>query len=356
MAREWQEEELGWAHAKLEIRCVTNRLRRRWPVVLTLAILATLLLVGHQSRKPQLYRSRVLMRVSETDFDPNSAPPTSRQLRNYLSDTALSRGVLLAVMEQYKISPKGRRQNEALALEEFRDLIRIQVHQNHFGRARRRNDPPRSARISIDYRGDDSETTLAVVRDLGDLVVSHQTTERQEAAKQTATWAGNMMSGVRDELYRTRGKEVKLRLQLRNLQAREKAAIQVQLHRLLFVIDELERRVDLFAERSGRLQLRRDFEGEAAGMRFEMVDRGRQSMPMFSKGQRLFMLGTVAFFMVFPGVTLAFGVFDTRLRDVDSLRRLGIEPFGHVPPFPGDAVGSLVGRRRAANSLSARNS
>jgi len=49
-------------------------------------------------------------------------------------------------------------------------------------------------------------------------------------------------------------------------------------------------------------------------------------------------------------VAVAVGSFDGRIYDADNLRRLGLEPFGHIPSFPGHRVGSLDSRRKALDT------
>jgi hypothetical protein len=38
------------------------------------------------------------------------------------------------------------------------------------------------------------------------------------------------------------------------------------------------------------------------------------------------------------------GAFDTRVHDREDVERIGLPVLGHLPPFPGDHVGSLRAR------------
>ena len=44
------------------------------------------------------------------------------------------------------------------------------------------------------------------------------------------------------------------------------------------------------------------------------------------------------------GAALVLGAFDSRVHDTDDIARLGLPVLGHVPGFPGDALGSLEAR------------
>ncbi|MGE3669734.1 MAG: Wzz/FepE/Etk N-terminal domain-containing protein, partial [Polyangiaceae bacterium] len=102
MSRSWIDDEPGWADAKQELRCVYARLRVRWKLALLITCVITVLGIGYRARKQRTFESTVVMRVTEVELDMSTAPPTSNQLQQHLSEVALSRRVLLKLINDNK--------------------------------------------------------------------------------------------------------------------------------------------------------------------------------------------------------------------------------------------------------------
>ncbi|MEZ4369893.1 MAG: hypothetical protein R3B07_03680 [Polyangiaceae bacterium] len=350
MSRSWIDDEPGWADAKQELRCVYARLRVRWKLALLITCVITVLGIGYRARKQRTFESTVVMRVTEVDLDMSTAPPTSNQLQQHLSEVALSRRVLLKLINDNKLYPSEYHIDPNLAIERFREDIELYVVSNYFARERYSEDPPRSARIAITYIGVDPEQTLAVVRQLGKQVETEQQGARQSVSLEAAHTAEQALDILRAQLLKARQREATLKLDLPRLEGSEQEESKLELIRLASQIEELQRNIKIHTERGTDFELRSQFEGEAMGLRFEVVDPGKQSRVILTNREVLAIFGISCFLFVFPVAAVGVGTFDSRVRDVNSLKRLGLEPFGHVPTFQGIDRGSFVARTKASPS------
>jgi hypothetical protein len=81
--------------------------------------------------------------------------------------------------------------------------------------------------------------------------------------------------------------------------------------------------------------MRAEVEGKELGLRFEVIDPGRVPQVVVSSTLRLVVLGFMTFIFGLPLAGTAVAAFDLRIYDLEDLRRLGFEPFGHIPAFAG---------------------
>lgn len=347
MPRSWIDQEPGWSDAKQELRCVYTRLRVRWRWALLITCCVTLLGVGYRARKQRTFQSTIVMRVTEVDLDMSTAPPTSNQLQSHLSEVALSRRALFKLIEDNKLYPSEYKIDPNLALEKFREDTELYVVSNYFSRERYSEDPPRSARIAITYTGVDPEQALSVVRQLGKQVEAEQQTSRQSISLEAAHTSEQALDILRGQLLQSRRREAVLKLDLPRLVGEEQEAAKLELNRLAGQINDLQQNIKIHTNRGTDFQLRSEFEGEAMGLRFEVVDPGKQARVLLTNREALAIFAVTCFILVFPVAVVGVGTFDSRVRDVNSLRRLGLEPFGHVPEFKGMDRGSFAARTKA---------
>ena len=100
------------------------------------------------------------------------------------------------------------------------------------------------------------------------------------------------------------------------------------------------------------LGLRNQVEGRELGLRFEIIDPVRVPKVAISDATRLALLGCIAFFFLLPVAGTGVAAYDLRIYDADDLKRLGLQPFGHVPPFRGYRQGTLSDRLRRRTGAS----
>jgi len=92
----------------------------------------------------------------------------------------------------------------------------------------------------------------------------------------------------------------------------------------------LERRVTDAEQRKAALDLNASLEAKELGLRFEIVDSGAVAESSVPDGEDVALLGLFAFLFGLPFVGLLVGAFDTRVRDADDLRRLGVSVLGQI--------------------------
>jgi len=347
---DWVDDEPGWAEARRQLASIYRRVRARWLRTVIFAVLATALAFAYQARKQPLFPASVVIRVVEANFDPNTAPPTSYQLTEYFSQVALSRQVLRSLIDEYDLYPEEQGIDPNLALEVMREDIELYVIRNYFAQQRYSEDPPRTARVVITYTGRDPDKALAVARHMGRVVAEDQTQSRRTAARAAADSMAATVAELRGRLERARAEEAELQLRVAEAPPGHASSELVRLRSVMHSIAQLRRELDQAESRRTGYELREQLEDSEMGLRFELVDPGRPAEVLLSRGQELTLTGLLAFLFLLPMVVVAVGSFDGRIYDADNLRRLGLEPFGHIPSFPGHRVGSLDSRRKALDT------
>lgn len=346
--RTWLDDEPGWADVKRELRCIRSRLRVRWHVALLLTIFVVAVGTFRRARKQRTFQSTIVMRVTEDDFDSNTAPPTSNQLQSHLAEVALSRRTLFALIKENGLYADEYDLDPNLALEMMRDDIELEVVSNYFARERYREDPPRSARIALSYVGRDPEQALSVARQLGRTIEAQEQSSRRRYARSAAEGAEEIADGLRKRLMAAQQRSSQLKLDLPQLQGVERLMAGRVQRRLEAEIGDLSREIELYEQRRSNYSMRQEFEGQAMGLSFEVVDAGRPAKVLLTNQQRLTVFASLAFFFVLPISVIFVGTFDARVRDKDGLRRIGLKPFGQIPRYPGDDVGSVKHRKASS--------
>lgn len=347
MARSWIDAEPGWRDARRELRSIRRRARVRWLRTVLYALLATSLIVAYRARKQRLFPASIVIRVVEGPLDPTTAPPTANKLVEHLNDVALSRHVLLDVIEEHGLYRSEMRIDPNLALEVMREDLDLRVVANYFSQQRFSEDPARSARVVITYSGRQPDRALEVVRHLGRIVAAEQTEARQQVAAVAAATAADAAAELRQRLSAARAEQAALQLRVGESLPEQAARDVVRLRNVTADIRDLERQLAQASASDVQLGLRQRLEASAMGLRFEVVDNGRIPEVMLSKTAQLGLLAVIALLFLLPVVGIGVGAFDARVYDADNLRRLGIEPFGHIPAFPGHGGASLAARQKA---------
>jgi hypothetical protein len=219
------------------------------------------------------YAPSFVLRVVEAEHRSASMPPLKRQLAEYVRQGIFTSQPLLEVMRRHGLYPSLLRKNERAALDSFREDILIEVYQNYFVEDRAPGKGPRSARLTVSFRSKDPRQALAVTRDLGALIISHERASRRDQA-----WAAAMRAQrARDTLvnaYQQRSADVVAKqselVNAKNPDARG----QVELVSLLGSLGSLERQVDNAERRASTSELGAALERQGIGLSFQVVDEG----------------------------------------------------------------------------------
>jgi len=341
----WADAEPGWADALREMRCARRHSCQRWPLVLLITSLLTGLLTFRVSQRQRSFQSTIVMRVFEQSFDPDTLPATSSQLEQYITDVSLSRHALLAVIGEFGLYGKQLKLDANLAVETMREAIEIDVVENYFAPSGTGEDPARSARIAVNYSAADPELALRVVRYLGRVIENKQQVERQTTAIAAARRASSGVELLRFELLRLQRRQADLRF--RHQVGEESMAAEVEAQRIRASILRIDGDMGIYEAKATEFQLRSDFEEQARGLRFQLVDSGQIAEVTLTDNQRIVFYACCAFLFFLPLVGLAIGSFDSRVRDGDGLRRIGLFALGEVPRFEGMECGAWAAREAA---------
>jgi hypothetical protein len=93
-----------------------------------------------------------------------------------------------------------------------------------------------------------------------------------------------------------------------------------------------------------QLDLNRRAEESNLGLVFELAGRVRP-VPKPPPGPLMLgLVGLVCFCIFVPVCAIGLGTIDSRIHELEDVRRLGMPALGHIPAFSGDGVGSLSQR------------
>ena len=351
MSGSWTDNEFGWKEVQIELARIRRRVRSRWLLTTLLGLLLTVFVVVRQARKERMYQATVMLRVTEGQFDPNSAPPTSAELQQYLWEVALSRTRLFEVMDKHELYASERNIDPLLALDEMRDVMDIDVFRNDFRIERDPEAPPRSARIALHYSHPDPDTALIVVRALANMMAEEQLKSRRQTTQMALESMRSSANTLEQQLRLARAEESRLTYEM-SVDPSTGPTNSVRLASVRGRIESLLYEKSLTNRAVSNLGLRTHVEGKELGLRFEIIDPGRRPKVIISNTTRLVLLGFFSFLILLPIAGVGVAAYDLRVYDADDLRRLGLDPFGHVPAFQGHRQGTLNDRLKKRKGAS----
>lgn len=306
-----------WLNNELSLRAALRQalelcrhgLHRPWRVLLvTLGI--SLALVGWLALSKRDYAPSFVMRVVEADRDPNSMPRLKRQLADYVRQGVLTSQPLLEIMRRHELYPSLMKKSSRAALESFREEIDIEVYQNYFVEARNPGDMPRSARLTVRYRSKDPVKALAVTRELGQLIMTHEQAMRRELALTAASDAERSRDQLQQALEERAGQVVAKQTELAR-SSQPDARVQVELIGLLGSLEALEREVESAEHRAASLDLGAALERRGMGLYFQVVEDG--TLPSRAGRSRMLLLVFASsFVMGLPMVAMAVAAFGSK--------------------------------------------
>jgi hypothetical protein len=328
--RDWTASEPGFAEAAAEASRLLHRMRPSIVRILAVALALTALVAGNRSLKKRQYVAHVIFRVTEGDLTTDVAPPTRGRLKNYLNDITLVSSRLQRIIDKFQLYPTKRRLDPQLAIEAMRDDIDVDVISNYFSQQRYRDDPPRSARVIVEYRAPDPQLALDVARTLAQTIEDDETNRRREAAELDAEATHRASAGLHEQLAQAEARLAKAQLDLQQAKPAEQAGLLVAVDQERRNVKSLQDRLKDAERRQSDFDLRATIEGQHLGLRFEVLDANRPPLPILPVNAELAIVAALAFLLLVPAVGFAVAAFDARLYDVDDLRRLGVRACGHI--------------------------
>jgi hypothetical protein len=345
-ARDWLAAEPGPAEVGRELKRLFRRAWSRPLLPLLLALLGTGLVVGKRARKQRSFTARVVYRVSEDDLDAATAPRPAKRLREHVSEVAFSNARLVEIIKRHGLYAPKLARDPLLAVESFREDIEIDVWRNYFLEERGELDAGRSARIAIGFAHADRELAYQVARALGELLVAHEVQARvAQVAAGLADVEDEARAAKRNLIDRKAwlvGRELLLLRAdgpRRVLLAGEIAAEKKRL-------EALETRLRELDNQKNALTLRLGLEKSQLGLRFELVDEERPTLPRLSRPRELVVAGLLTFLFLLPLAAIGVAARDPRVLDGGDVKRLGLALLGEVGRFPEDNTGALADRLR----------
>jgi hypothetical protein len=309
-ARSWIDEEPRAAVYVRQAIELFLRGSRRPMRLLVAASLFIAIVVGATAFARRTYAPHYVLRVVETDRDRSSLPRPPRQLAEYVREGVFTSKPLLELVHRYGLYPGLSRKNPRAALDSFREDIDVDVYRNYFVEERSADAPPRSARLSVSYSGPSRDIAVGVTRDLGSLIVQHETAMRRAQAAGAAAYAKREVDLAQRALVSRRAELASKRAEIERAAGLE-PKLQVELVSLLVSLDGLERRQDESERRQAVLALGAAFEGSGLGMSFEVADDASLSTGSEERNTQM-MLGGLSLIFGLPLVAMAVGAFDTK--------------------------------------------
>lgn len=329
---------------------VLARAARRPLRTLALAALATASVVAVRVSLPPSYLARVTFRMSEGDLQSStSAPQPPARIREYISNVALTRERLLGLMERHGISPRLRAVNLEAALDAMREDLEIEVFRNYFLFDRREAGEPRTAQIVLSYRGDDRDQALAVVRDIGTVVLESQQAGRSARLDQAREVAALQARHARERLRLAQEQHAQL-LRPAAGGAEERARVEAERALLQQEILGWIARVQELERRAADLQFTQAAEAQHLGLTFRLVDESVKTVRRPLGRAEVAGHAAVVFAAVSLVLSVLLGAFDRRVYRAADVIASGFPLLGTVPALAGDDAGAHRARRRAVAS------
>jgi hypothetical protein len=340
----WAEDEAQAADDRAEVRRLFRRAAARPVLTLGLTLFLVGGLVGWRARKPPENTSRVVMRVTEGSVKGEVAPAPNKDIRAYINDVAFSNRRLLAIMESFSLSPGRRKKDPIAAVQDFREEIQIEVWRNYFLGLADAGER-RTARVAIAYTDSERERAVGVAQALGQLVIESARSSRVSQLDNAAHEIALTRAALEEELKALNAELVRAQLEARRKGTPDAAVALVEAQRQRQRVAGELADVD---KRRAAVGLAAALEQNQLGLDFNVVDDGRLPPRPRHAWPMLVLFGLIMFVLILPIGAISVAALDSRVDLPDDVRRLGLQPLGHIGPFPGDDVATLRARERSS--------
>jgi hypothetical protein len=171
-----------------------QRSRASWPIWTLLVGLMCAGIWAWRVRHPPPFTTTLAFRITEGAVPVAPESLSSRALRAYIYDLALSRHNLAALAEQdAATSAKGRKTDIGDAVTDILEATSLTIGESDFIEDRTPGDPPRSVRIELTFKAASPDRSWAMAHALADLMVTSERNrrvrivDRQTAESEAAT-------------------------------------------------------------------------------------------------------------------------------------------------------------------------
>ncbi len=323
-----------------EVSRLLGRARRRWEVVLGLSILMTAGAMGFIARKAIFHEAKVVVRVTEIADTPKSTPSwTNRDLRARIYEVAFSSENLLDLMQRLgMINPRSKKFDAQSELEDFRELMTLEVFQNQVLSLLDPNERPSAARVLITFRATSRDEALKVVQGLAELVIKTSGGERRAQLLGTSKQVAAAIAAAKQELETIVAENTRIAAGLSPSQAA------VQRLRMTSELEAMQKRISAFEEERRQIERSLSADRAAGGLELEALE-ARTGPPPLPRGARVALMGLASIVLGMPLCALVLGAFTRTVYDPRDVEHLGMTCLGLVPAEP---YAQIRGTNRAA--------
>lgn len=336
-----------------ELQRFKNRMKVHPIPVLLLALLMSAGAVFMFARKPGMYTARVILRISEGGLSEyrGSVLPRS-ELKDYIYGFALSDKTLREeIIDKHKLFQREMKLFGADgAIGELRDGLSIDVFHNFFHYNKNHESTPRSMRLAIVYMHEDADFAYKLAVLLADLVVKVESGKRLQEVRFAAANAKEVLAAVEQAQAERRQQIAALMTKIGDAELAGDGVAAAMARVEIASLAQAERREAQNLENMQReveqIENSRRLEESNMGMVFELAGRVRPVNRPPPGPFVLGLVGLVCFFIFVPVCAIGLGTLDSRIHELEDVRRLSMPALGHIPPFEGDRTSSL--RKRGA--------
>lgn len=331
---DWSKSEPGFRELVDELRRLLRRGRQRMGIVVFALLVATSLLVFRQATKVRNYPARIVLSLTENPRVEQAPITTSTDLRNYINFGVLTDTRLKEILQRHHYRQSALELNARGVIETFREEVDIDVFKNEFAVPRYGSQESRSALVSIELWLPDPEQALAIVRDLGSLVVQRDEETRTERVRIQRNEARALEAVARHDHEKLQRDQAQTVVELSEAQGLRRGQLMVDLSTLERAITASKGRLD-DAERARRsLDFQSAASAESIAAHWERVDWGSAAIKI---DERITVLvnGVLGVLLLLPLIVLTVGAFNRRLYDERDVAYLGFNSLGSVRTRPG---------------------
>lgn len=349
-----------------ELKRFKGRMKARPARVLVLAGLCTALALARYATRPRLYTARVLLSATQGWLnDEDGSPLPNQEIRDHVYNYILNKKVLIEeVIEKHGIHRDTMKKfGEEAAIAEIKDPLAIHVFRNYFLFSQRQESTPRSMRMVVSYTSTDPEFAYEMASLIASLVVENVQSQRLREARFAARNASEASARLLREAASRKAALGELMFELtraeRARDARALAETRVAIAELGAALEDSETQRSMVQSEARDIEFRLRAEERNMALLWSVAGAFRPRAMGRPGPIRLTAIGIVCFCLFVPICAIGLGAFDSKVRDLHDVRRLGLPVLGHIPAFRGDHVGSLEARgvsmgRRAARGRRAR--
>lgn len=323
----WIEEEtpiltLMWSTLKRLLR----RARASGPIWIVLALAGSGFMLWRLSRARQHYEVTMMVRVSDGGVGANGAALNGGALRSYINEVAYTTANLEILMRRHPKEFTDIAKDPVAAMAHLDENLTLVWQDNEFLEERGPNDPPRAARIGIEYRATDPDAAWDIAHELADLLVGSTMAGQKADLEREAASAAVTLQRAQSDLTQL----------VRNGAQGDAQAIAAARDRW-----RLAQEADVAAQLSLRAALARQT------LRFDVGALGRKPEPINRAAALASGFVTMLFVMLAAAALLA-GAFDPRVLEAEDLAPSGLGLLGRFPRLPAgfpNGEGGGPGRR-----------